>query len=104
MAGRPRKNTMFTDITDISSTEKKEDVKPIETPKEDVEIAPKPSIRYGVVKSDSWLNIRNNADINAGIVGTLKNGERVTIYEEKNGFGKISNLSDMWVKLDFITF
>lgn len=104
MAGRPRKNTMFTDITDISSTEKKEEVKPIETPKEDVEIAPKPSIRYGVVKSDSWLNIRNSADINSSIVGTLKNGEKITIYEEKDGFGKISETADMWVKLDFITF
>lgn len=104
MAGRPRKNTMFTDITDISSTEKKEEVKVTKTPSEDVEIAPKPSMRYGVVKSDSWLNIRSDADINSSIVGTLTNGEKVTIYEEKNGFGKINNLSNMWVKLDYITF
>lgn len=101
MAGRPRKSSIFDDIKEIKTTEENPVKEVTEKP---VEIAPEPSIRYGVVKSDSWLNIRNNADINAGIVGTLKNGEKVTIYEEKNGFGKISNLSDMWVKLDFITF
>ena len=104
MAGRPRKSSFIKDVVDISSTETKEDVKPIETSEKPVEIAPEPSYGITGVESDSWLNIRNSADINSSIVGTLKNGERVTIYEEKNGFGKISNLSDMWVKLDFITF
>lgn len=102
MAGRPRKNTMFTDITDISSTEGKKETKSIKTSNKVTEKAAEPTYRYGTVKSDSWLNVRKGPGMSFDIISTLKNGERVTIYEEKDGFGKISDVNDMWVKLDFV--
>lgn len=102
MAGRPRKSTTFTDVVDISSTEEKKETKSNKTSNKVVEKAAEPTYRYGTVKSDSWLNVRKGPGMSFDIISTLKNGEKVTIYEEKDGFGKISDINDMWVNLDFV--
>ena len=105
MAGRPKKSTMFTDIVDISSTEEKSEPNVSKTSKKLAEIAPEPSSRFGTVKTESpsnWLNVRRGPGASFDVVSTLKNGEKVTIYKEENGFGKISDVSDMWVSLNYI--
>ena len=101
MAGRPKKNSMFDDIKEIETTEEKP-VKKVKVEK--VEKAPEPSLKTGVVKTDSWLNVRNGPAISCEAIGKLKNGEPVAVYEEKDGWGKISDISEMWVNLDFVTF
>ena len=100
MAGRTKKS-MFDDIKEIGATEEK----PVkETKAKKVEIAPETSNKTGIVKTDSWLNIRSAASTDSSIVGQLKNGEKVTIYKEENGFGKISDINELWVKLEFVNF
>ena len=37
------------------------------------------------------LNIRQQADFNSKVVGTVKRGEVFTIVEEKNGLGKLKS-------------
>lgn len=99
MAGRPRKTSMFDDIKEIETTEEK----PIKKTKvEKTEIAPEPSYRTGVVKTDSWLNVRGGPAVSFPIVGRLENEDKVTIYETNKNFGKISITEDKWVNLDFI--
>lgn len=102
MAGRPRKSSFIKDVVDISSTETKEDVKPIETSEKPAEIAQEPSYRTGVVKTDSWLNVRSGPTPSNPVIGTLKNGEKITIYETQKNWGKIDISEEKWVNLDFV--
>lgn len=105
MAGRSKKS-MFDEIKEIE-TPKEPEVKVTE---EVVEAEPvveeKPAdisaYRSGIVKANPWLNVRNAPF--GDIVGTLEDGVKVTIYEEKKGFGKISENEDKWVKLEFVEF
>lgn len=102
MAGRSKKS-MFDDIKEIE-TPKEPEVKVTKVKKEEKAAEPKFEPKTGIVKTDSWLNVRAAADISSAAIGQLKNGEKITIYEEKNGFGRISDFNEMWVKLDFVTF
>lgn len=102
MAGRPKKSTMFTDITDISSTEEKKEPKVSKTSQKIAEKAQEPSYRTGVVQTDSWLNVRSGPSPSNAVIGKLDNGTEVTIYETNKNWGKISVLEDKWVNLDFI--
>lgn len=54
--------------------------------------------KMGIVIA-SELNVRSDANTSANVVGTLKYGERVTIQESKNGWGKVSN---GWVSLQHV--
>lgn len=104
MAGRPRKNNFIKDIEEEKNAveevfETKEiESKPIEVKKEE----PKSRVRTATVKADPWLNVRNKPTTNSDVIGKLFTGDEVTIYEEKDGFGKIAILDDKWVKLDFV--
>lgn len=103
MAGRPRKTSIMKDITEIGTTKEKnaieEVIKTVDIPKEEDKTFVTTS---GVVKTDSWLNIRSAPSFSASVIGKLDNGETVSIYETKNGFGKIAILEDKWVSLEFI--
>lgn len=100
MAGRPRKTSIMKDISEIGTTEEKKVINDII---EKAEIAPEPShSNTGIVKTDSWLNIRSAPSFSASVIGRLENGEKVDIYETKSGFGKISILEEKWVSLEFI--
>ena len=104
MAGRSKKS-MFDDIKEIEipkepevkATKKVEAEPVIEEKPADI-----PTYRSGIVRADPWLNVRNAPF--GELVGTLKDGVEVTIYEEKKGFGKISENEDKWVKLEFVEF
>lgn len=48
----------------------------------------------------SLLNVRQNAGLNYPIISRLQSGTKVTIIEEKNGWGKLSNGG--WVCLQYI--
>lgn len=118
MAGRSKKTSLIKDIAeekDISAVEEafetKEIEKKAEAVKEEIEAASSPKsffdenksrVRTATVKADPWLNIRNKPSANSDVIGKLFDGNEVTIYEEKDGFGKISILEDKWVKLDFV--
>ena len=57
----------------------------------------------GTVKTQgSNLNVRSGPGTNYTIVRKLSNGSGVTIYEENNGWGRISG-SQEWVSLSYIT-
>ena len=103
MAGRPRKTSIMKDITEIGTKEEKnaieEVIKTVDIPKEEDKGFVKTS---GVVKTDSWLNVRSAPSFSASVIGSLNNGEQVTIYAVKDGFGKISILEEKWVSLEFI--
>ena len=100
MAGRPRKTSIMKDISEIGTTEEKKVINDII---EKAEITPEPShANTGIVKTDSWLNIRSAPSFSASVIGRLENGEKVDIYETKSGFGKISILEEKWVSLEFI--
>ncbi len=56
----------------------------------------------GTVKTQgSNLNVRSGPGTNYKIIRKLSNGSRVTIYEENNGWGRISG-SQEWVSLSYI--
>lgn len=103
MAGRPRKTSIMRDITEIGTTEEKnaieEVIKTVDIPKEEDKTF---ITKSGVVKTDSWLNVRSAPSFSASVIGSLNNGEKVTIYAVKDGFGKISILEEKWVSLEFI--
>lgn len=106
MAGRPRKTSIIKDIDEIAAPEttEKEEVKVAKEPV--VEKAPEPSndnMATVTLKSDSdWLNVRSGPSTNDAIIGTLHNGDKVTIYESKKNWGKISETEEKWVLLDFV--
>lgn len=54
---------------------------------------------YIVVNVTSTLNIRQDANANASIVGSLKNNDIVQISEIKNNFGKTES---GWVTMDYL--
>lgn len=53
------------------------------------------------VKVNTTLNVRSGAGTNYKAVGSLKNGARVTVYEEKNGWSRIG--SGQWVSSSYLT-
>lgn len=61
------------------------------------------TIKVGVVKATS-LNVRSAAGTNNNIVGSVKNGDQVTILEEKNDWAYIEFQGKKgWVSADFLT-
>ncbi len=109
MAGRSKKS-MFDDIKEIETPKEPQIYHEVKATEKVVEAEPVveekpadiPTYRSGVVKANPWLNVRNAPF--GDIVGTLDDGVKVTIYEEKKGFGKISENEDKWVKLEFVVF
>lgn len=126
MAGRPRKTSIIKDLDEITAPEtiEKEEAKVAEEPKVEkasettekeevkvdkepvVEKAPEPSndnMATVTLKSNSdWLNVRSGPSTNDAIIGALYNGDKVTIYESKKNWGKISETEEKWVLLDFV--
>ena len=104
MAGRPRKTSIIKEIEEIKAPEEKSTSEVINDIIEKAEIAPEPSnANTGIVKVNpegSWLNVRSAPF--GEIIGSLNNGEKVTIYETMKGWGKISDTEEKWVNLEFI--
>ena len=55
-----------------------------------------------VVKCSSLLNVRSGPSTSYSKVGTIKLGEKVTIYETRSGWHKISNTEERWVSGNYI--
>ena len=53
------------------------------------------------VTANSGLNIRSGAGTGYSVVGSLKNGQSVTVYEEMNGWSRIGN--GQWVSSQYLT-
>ena len=53
------------------------------------------------VKVSSSLNIRSGAGTGYSVVGSLRNGQSVTVYEEMNGWSRIGN--GQWVSSQYLT-
>lgn len=65
----------------------------------DNEVKTESYTRY--VKVSSRLNVRNGASTNDKIVGTLQNGELVTVYENKENWSRIGD--NRWVCSDYLS-
>ena len=52
------------------------------------------------VKVNSALNVRSGAGTNYGVIRTIANGTKVTVYEEKNGWSRIGN--GEWVSSQYL--
>lgn len=74
-----------------------DDVKP-EKPSE----PSKPEGKQYAVSVTSWLNVRHGAGTNYPVVDKLFDGDIVTVYEIKDGWGRISNDMDIWVCMDYL--
>ena len=92
--GRPRWDGNY---PDDSTTEKPEKPEEPETPAE-----PEPIGKEYTVSVNSWLNVRHGVGTNYPVVDKLYNGDKVTVYEEKNGWGRISTEMDIWVSMDYL--
>ncbi len=59
-----------------------------------------PLQRTGMVQVQSSLRIRSGPGTDYAVTGRLKNNDRVTVTEEKNGWGRLQQGG--WVSLDYI--
>lgn len=78
-----------------------------EKPKEDPKPEPKPAPsapkgKKYTVSVNTHLNVRHGAGSGYPVVDKLYNGEEVTVYEEQNGFGRISEDMDIWVSMKYL--
>lgn len=51
---------------------------------------------------NSFLRVRNGCGTSYPIVDKLYDGDTVTVYEEKDGWGRISDDMDLWVSMDYL--
>ena len=51
---------------------------------------------------NSFLRVRNGCGTEYPIVDKLYNGEIVTVYEKRDGWGRISTEMDLWVCMDYL--
>lgn len=63
-------------------------------------VPPTPSLNVGTVRVNSSLNVRSGPSTSYGRVGSLYNGNTVTIYEEQNGWYRIGD--NKWVSSDYV--
>ena len=63
--------------------------------------APQITTKTMYVKVNSSLNIRKGAGTNFSTVGSLRNGQAVTVYEENNGWSRIGD--GQWVSSQYLT-
>ena len=63
----------------------------------------KPVDDYEVTNVSSWLNVRNGCGKEYPVVDKLYNGDKVKVYETKDGWARISNDMDLWVSMDYLT-
>lgn len=62
-----------------------------------------PTVPFKGVVTATTLNIRTGPVVTSSTIGSAKGGQQVTVYEEKNGFGRITvNPTDLWVSLSYI--
>lgn len=57
---------------------------------------------YKAIVKIPLLNVRESGDFSAPIITTISKDTVVNIYEEINGWGKISKTADEWVKLTYV--
>ena len=92
-AGRPRYDGWLPD----EAEKPEEPEKPVEpdTPEN-------PEGEKYTVSVSSWLNVRNGCGKEYPVVDKLYDGEEVTVYEIRDGWGRISNTMDLWVSMEYL--
>ncbi len=60
----------------------------------------KPLVKKYKVCVNSWLNVREGAGKDYPAIWKLKNGDVISIYELKNGWGRIDDYG--WVSMDYL--
>lgn len=68
----------------------------------DYVVKTKPFIEYKATVTASRLNVRKDASLKAEVAKIIDKGTKVTVYKEKDGWGKISESKNEWVKLEFV--
>lgn len=92
--GKPRY-----DGWEIEKDDEKDDSDPEPTPAPTPSPEPSDEEHYEVCVS-SWLNVRSGAGMNYPVIWKLDDGDTVTIYEEKDGWGRIDDYG--WVSMDYL--
>ena len=83
---KPQQPTQTQKPAETKPVENKPAVKPnVETPKQEVETSGLPA----TVKVSGSLNIRSGAGTGNSVVGSLRNGAQVFVFEEKGGWSRI---------------
>ena len=93
-AGRPNYDGWMPE-SDNEPEKPEEPEKPVEPE------TPDEGTKY-TVSVNTWLNVRNGCGMEYPIVDKLYDGETVTVYEEKDGWGRISNNMDLWVCMKYL--
>lgn len=75
-----------------------------EKPAEASRIAPDAPVipKLHTVKVKSFLNVRAGAGKEYKAIRQIEDGAVVSVYEEKDGFGRISKDQDEWVMMSFL--
>lgn len=94
-----------TGVTEETTMPTTEPTQPTEDTQPEIE-STEPITRTGtVLLSAGELNVRSGAGTSYGIIGRLRGGEAVTIYEEKTVGGTVwGNIGYGWVSMDYIVF
>ena len=103
--GRIPFDDYYDDLVGDTVEAPKEDPKPEPKPTPAPVIIPKPAAPKGkkyTVSVNTHLNVRHGPGSGYQVVDKLYNGEEVTVYEEQNGFGRISNDMDIWVSMKYL--
>ena len=61
----------------------------------------KPIGRFEVINVSSWLNVRSGPGKEYEVIWKVYNGDKLNIYEIKNGWGRIDEYG--WVSMDYLT-
>jgi hypothetical protein len=98
-AGRPR----YDGWLPIPAADDDDNIEPAPEPTPDPVIPePTPTGKEYTVSVNSFLRVRNGPGTDYPIVDKLYNGETVTVYEEQDGWGRISNDMYLWVSMDYL--
>lgn len=79
-----------------------DDVTPKPTPTPAPTPTPTPVAKKYKVTAKRGLNVRRGPGKSYGVVKTLQYSTTVTVYEQKNGWGKISKTSSQWVSMAYL--
>ena len=98
--GRPRFDGWEQESSD-SDPDPIPDPTPAPTPSPEPPVIDPTGEEY-VVNVNTWLNVRNGCGTAYPVVDKLFDGDVVTVYEKKDGWGRISTTMDLWVCMDYL--
>ena len=87
-------SNLFEDDTSTATPAPVQPEKPVTPP------TPAPAEKVYTVRVNTVLNVRSGAGLNYKVVGKLKNGTKVTVYERSGSWGRIGD--NRWVSMNYL--